>query len=165
MKKSIPTQQTPENIAAVLHLLAETPKRLATLASSAPPEVLEQPLAPGERTPTEVLAHLVNTEAVTTGAILLALLKQTPLLPKLHPERDLGKLLRHDADTFTELLIYFSYRRKVLLRILSGLTKEQWSRKVREEGKQRQESVYWRARAQALHELDHLTDLDTKLPR
>jgi ribosomal 50S subunit-associated protein YjgA (DUF615 family) len=34
---------------------------------------------------------------------------------------------------------------------------------VREEKKQRQESVYWKARGQALHELEHLQDLELKL--
>lgn len=164
-KKTIPTEQTAENIAAVLDLLAETPKKLAAMAASIPPDVLTQPLAPGERTPTEVLAHLVNTEALTAESITLALLQKTPLLPKLHAERDLGKLLRHDQDTFNELLAYFTYRRKVLLRVLDGLSEKQWSRQVREEGKQRQESVYWRARGQALHELDHLDDLESKLPQ
>ena len=34
---------------------------------------------------------------------------------------------------------------------------------IREEGKQRKESVYWRARTLALHELEHITDLERKL--
>ncbi|MEJ2758339.1 MAG: DinB family protein, partial [Anaerolineales bacterium] len=152
-KKSISTEQTDANIAAVLAQLAETPQQLAAMAASVLPEALTRPLAPGERTPTEVMAHLVNTEALNTQAIILALLIKVPLLPKLHAERNLGKLLRHDRDSFEELLAYFTYRRKVLLRVLDGLSEKQWSRQVREEGKQRQESVYWRARGQALHEL------------
>lgn len=163
MKKTIPTEQTAENIAAVLSLLADTPQQLVAIAQSVPPEALTRPLAPGERTPTEVMAHLVNSEALNTEAILLALLIKTPLLHKLHAERDLGKLLRHDQDSFDELLAYFTYRRKVLLRVLDGLNEKQWTRTVQEEGKKRQESVYWRARGQALHELDHLNDLEAKL--
>jgi hypothetical protein len=36
---------------------------------------------------------------------------------------------------------------------------------IREAGKKRKESVYWRARALAMHELDHLTDLQNKLTK
>ena len=32
-----------------------------------------------------------------------------------------------------------------------------------EEGKQRKETVYWRARTIAMHELDHIGDLENKL--
>jgi hypothetical protein len=49
------------------------------------------------------------------------------------------------------------------LRVLSGLKEHDWSRCVREEGKQRRESVYWRARTIAMHELDHVGDLERKL--
>jgi hypothetical protein len=62
-------------------------------------------------------------------------------------------------------MVYFGLRRTVLLRVLASLTEEKWSRCIREEGKQRKESVYWRARGQALHELEHLQDLETKLNR
>jgi len=53
----------------------------------------------------------------------------------------MGKLLRFDLLGYSELLAYFIIRRKVLLRVLSGLKEKDWSRAVREEGKQRKESV------------------------
>ncbi len=40
--------------------------------------------------------------------------------------------------------------------------KKRWSRVVRETRKQRKESVYWRARSLALHELEHIRDIDQK---
>jgi hypothetical protein len=49
--------------------------------------------------------------------------------------------------------------------VLSGLKDAGWARCVREEGKQRKESVYWRARTIAMHELDHLADLESKLTK
>lgn len=163
MQKAISTDLTPENILAVLTLLEESPGKLARLAENLSPEQLKLPLGPGERSISGILVHLLHCEALTAGSITLALLKPEPLLHKLHPERDLGKLLRLDQFSYPELLAYFSFRRKVLLTLLQSLTGKQWARPVREEGKQRQESVYWRARGQALHELDHLDDIESKL--
>ena len=85
------------------------------------------------------------------------------MLTDIHAERDLGRLLRFDLLAFAELLAYFRLRRTILLRVLATLTEESWSRCIREAGKQRKESVYWRARGIALHELEHLQDLEIKL--
>ena len=49
------------------------------------------------------------------------------------------------------------------MNILASLNEKQWARTLREKGKKRQESVYWRARSQALHELEHLEDIESKL--
>jgi hypothetical protein len=60
-------------------------------------------------------------------------------------------------------MAYFKLRRTVLLHVLASLTEEQWSRSIREAGKKRKESVYWRARTIAMHELEHLSDIESKL--
>ena len=128
-------------------------------------EKLHEPLGKGERSFIETLAHLLNCEARASEAIYMALLAKEPTFPQIHPERDLGKLLRYDLMDFRELLAYFKFRRAALLRVLSSLNESQWSRVIREEGKQRKESVYWQARGQALHELEHLLDLESKLDK
>jgi len=163
MKKAISTDQTPANIANVMEVLTESPARLDALSKSVPAEKFRQPLGKGERTLTEVLAHMINGEAISSEMIYQALLVKEPLFADIHPERDWGKLLRFDLLDFAELVAYFKIRRRVLLRVLSALKEEGWSRCVREEGKRRKESVYWRARTIAMHELDHLGDLESKL--
>lgn len=163
MKKTITTEQTPENIARVMVALTECPVRLEALVRSIPAGKLSQPFGKGERTPVEVLAHMLNGEAISSEMIYQALLVNEPSFANIHPERDMGKLLRFNELEFSELLAYFKIRRKVLLRVLSALKEKDWSRVVREEGKQRRESVYWRARTIAMHELDHLEDLEGKL--
>ena len=163
MKKTISTDFTKTNIAKVMELLSEAPGQLENLSQGLTSEQLGQPLGAGERSFTENLAHLIHTEARSSDAIYMALLLDQPLLPDIHAERQWGKLLRFDLLPFSELLAYFKLRRAVLLRVLSGLTDDAWTRSIREPGKKRQESVYWRARGLALHELDHLTDLQTKL--
>ena len=165
MKKQISTDLTDSNIKEVLRLLAETPARLESLSKGLSPEQLHKPLGSGERSFTEALAHLIHCEAITAESIYLALLKDEPFIANIHAERDLGKLLRFDLLPFSELLAYFKVRRTVLLRVLESLNEEKWSRCIRENGKQRKESVYWRARGQALHELEHLLDLESKLSK
>jgi hypothetical protein len=128
-------------------------------------ERLSQPLGSGERSFTEDLAHLIHSEARFSEAIYLALLADEPTFPDIHSERQWGRLLRFDLLPFSDLLAYFKLRRHVLLRVLASLTEEQWARTIREEGKKRQESVYWRARSLAMHELEHLSDLQSKLEK
>lgn len=163
MKKQISTEQTDSNIKGVLELLSETPAKLIRLGKNLSNRKLHEPLGRRERSFVEVLAHLVNCEARTLEAITLALLAKEPLFVRIHPERDLGKLLRYDQIPFDELLLYFTFRRTVLLKVLSSLKESQWSRVVREERKKRKESVYWQARGLALHELEHLQHIESAL--
>ena len=163
MKKAVSTDLTKANIAKVKELLADVPRQLESMSKLLSEDQLRQPLGAGERSFTEDLAHLIHTEARSSEAIYLALLLEEPLVPDIHPERQWGNLLRFDLLSFHELFGYFNLRRTVLLRVLTSLTDEQWRRSIREPGKKRQESVYWRARAIAMHELEHLADLKNKL--
>jgi len=146
-------------------MLAETPNELERLSKRLSDKQLHEPLGKGERSFTEALAHIVNCEALTAESIYLALLANEPTLVRIHAERDLGKLLRFDQLPFSELMAYFKVRRKVLLSVLEPLTPAKWSRCIKEEKKARKESVYWRARGQVLHELEHLEDLEKKLSK
>lgn len=163
MNKILSTDQTPENISKILEILTETPKKLEALSKGLSKEQLTQPLGKGERSFTEDLTHLINGEARSSEMIYQALLSHEPLFADIHPDRDWGKLTRFDLLDFSDLLVYFKTRRKILLRVLSGLKEAEWSRAVREEGKKRKESVYWRARTIVMHELDHVGDLEKKL--
>ena len=161
--KKISTDQTPANIAKIIEILTETPQKLEALSTSLKAAQLLQPLGEGERSFTQDLAHLLNGEARTSEMIYQALLSKEPLFADVHPDRHLGKLLGFELLDFNDLLAYFKLRRAILLRVLSSLKEADWSRSVREEGKQRKETVYWRARTIAMHELDHIGDLENKL--
>ena len=163
MKKSISTDLTSTNIASVLENLAASSGRLEALTKSLPKAKWNQPLGKDERSPTEILAHLLHSEARSAEMIYQALLVDEPYFADLHSERDWGKLLRFELLDFAELMAYFKTRRKVLLRVLSELTEAQWARSIQEEGKKHKESVYWRARSLALHEVEHVDDLESKL--
>lgn len=158
--KKLTTEPSKANIAAALQILREAPNRLAAATQGKSDEELQQPFAEGERSAVEVLAHIVNSEARTSEAIYLALLTNEPLLVDVHSQRDWGKLVRHDLIPFSELLVYFSLRRRVMLSVLHSLKESQWLRVVREENKQRKESVYLMARSLALHDLDHVEEIE-----
>jgi hypothetical protein len=159
MPKAISTQLTQPNIEAVLALLSQTPGRLTFLSQQLPPEQLTRPLAAGERSFADNVAHLLHCESRTAEAITLALLLDEPLVLAIHPERQVGKLWRLDELSPADLLTYFALRRTILLKILNGLTPAEWERAIQPEGKKRLESVFWLARALALHEEEHLADL------
>ena len=164
MKKLISTEQNNANIARVIELLADTPAKLEKLSQTFPdPAGLRQPLRPGGRSFSQILAHLLNCEARCAEAITLALLEHEPLLVSIHPERQLAKLLQLELLPFSDLLTYFKLRRAILLNVLITLTEEQWARTIREADKQRRESVYLQARSQTLHEFDHLAEIGERL--
>ena len=163
MKKLISTDVTEPNIARILDLLSDTSRKLENLLSRFCDEQFGKPLGTGERSVTENLAHILHCEALSSEFIYLALMKNDVTFNDIHPEREYGKLLRYDLFDFKSLLDYFKFRRTVLLRVLNSLKFEQWSRSISEEGKKRRESVYWRARTIALHELEHINDIERKL--
>jgi len=163
MKKPIPTEQTPDTINRVLDLLRQAPDRLEGLCAGLSDDAPARPHGPGQRSVAEIVAHLINAESRSNEAIVLALALSGPQLPALHAERHYGALMRHDRMPLADNLAYFRYRRAVLMRLLESLKEKQWARVIREEGKQRQESVYWRARAMALHEAEHLDEIASRV--
>ncbi len=163
MKPSISTQTTPTNIQAVLALLEVSPHEFERFGLLLPDAEHTSPLGEGQRSLVQDLAHVINSDEISSQAIYLALLLDEPLLHDIHSERDWGQLLRRDLFPFSDLIAYFKLRRAVLLRVLQSLNEAQWHRTIREEGKQRRESVYWRARVIALHEADHIADLERRI--
>jgi hypothetical protein len=160
MKKTISTEITESNIIQVVDLLSGIQKKLESLRSRFSNEQCTKSLGEGERSLTENLAHLLHCEAISSEFIYLAILKEGALFNNIHPEREYGKLLRFELFPFSTLVEYFIFRRTVLLRALSSLKPEQWIYNLSETGKKRKESVYWRARSMALHELEHLNDIE-----
>jgi hypothetical protein len=158
-KKSVSTDLTKENVERVLEMLDGAGARLERYRKSHTGGQLTKPLGSGQRSPVQVLAHILNCEARTSETIYLALLQKEPQVVVVHPERDWGKLMHYDDLPFAELVAYFKFRRAVLMRVLRELPQAKWSRAVRWPGKQRLESVYWQARGLAMHEEEHLVEL------
>ncbi len=160
MKKTLSTELTKANVTQVLALLASTPEKLERVSQPFTVAQLSQPIRAGERSPTEILAHLLHCEARAAEAIYSALLVREPLMIAIHSERQFGKLVRYDLLPFSDLRAYFIVRRTMLMRVLASLTEAQWARTLRENSKKRHESVYWQARSLAMHELEHLIEME-----
>lgn len=68
MKKSISTELTKANIVKVTAMLGETAGKLQDLSQSLTDEQIDRPLAPGERSLSEELAHLLHCEVRSAHA-------------------------------------------------------------------------------------------------
>ncbi len=161
--KSQGTQSSDQGIAILLELLAATPYRLRSLSANLTPAQLTTPLGAGERSFKRDLTHLIYCAERATIPIYYALLCDEPLMPRIHAERQWGKLLGYERFDLPELMAYFDFGRRALLSVLRGSKREQWERAVQPEGKRRTESVYFAARGLCLHEVEHLEDLARKL--
>ena len=69
MKTNISTQVTDANKAAILPILESTPGKLDALGTPLSSDARRTPLAVGERSLTEDLAHLINGEARSSEMI------------------------------------------------------------------------------------------------
>jgi len=165
LHKRLTTQPSAERIALILKVLEATPERLRELSSGLTEADLTTPLGAGERSFKRDLTHLIYCAERGADPIHHALLLQDACMPRIHAERDWGALMRYDAFDIPELMAYFSFRRRALLRILSELSPQQWELTVRREGVKRVESIYYSARGLCVHERDHLEDLARKLGR
>jgi Zn-dependent M16 (insulinase) family peptidase len=86
-------------------------------------------------------------------------------LPLEHAEQILEEIRRNGNRFASQRASDYLTKRFALEDKIRTLSDEQWKRSIHENGKKRQASVYWRARALAMHELDHLTDLQNKISR
>ena len=163
LEKRLKTKSSDARIELALAHLAAGPKRLRNLAAGLTQAELTTPLGEAERSFKRDLTHLCYCAERGADPIHHALLLDLPFMPRIHAERDWGKLMRYESFQIAELLAYYDFRRRALMRILRGLSRAQWERSVRREGVKRQESVYYAARGLCLHELDHLEDLASKL--
>ncbi len=163
LHKRLTTTPSDERIALVLQILEAAPASLKALGFELTDAESELPLGPGERSFKRDLTHLIYCAERGTIAIYYALAADEPVMPRVHAERQWGKLLRYEAFDLEALFAHFRFNRRALLNVLRGLKPRQWERAIQPEGKKRTESVYYSARGICLHEYGHLEDLTDKL--
>jgi len=162
-KKQIPTAFSEAAVSNALGILESTPSALKEISSNISEEGFAEPIIPGKRSFKETLHHFLNIEALNYVTIYPALLIEKPKVYGLHAERDLGKLRLYEDFTRDELLTSFELERRKTLNFLKALKKGDWLRQIIEGGKSRQETIYWRTRALALHDYTHLLILRFQL--
>ena len=165
LHKRLATAASAELIETLLGVLATTPTRLRDLSENLSDEALTRPLGEGERSFKRDLTHIIYCAERGTIPIYYALTAKEPLMPRIHAERQWGKLLRYESFALPDLFAYFTFNRRALLNVLHGLTPQQWERTTQPEGKKRGESVYYAARGLCVHEYGHLEDLTGKMEK
>ena len=165
LHKRLTTTPSSELIEIVLDVLAATPARLRDLSEDLSDQALTRPLGEGERSFKRDLTHLIYCAERGTIPIYYALAANEPFMPRIHAERQWGKLLRYESFGLPDLFAYFTFNRRALLNVLHRLTPQQWERTAQPEGKKRSESVYYAARGLCVHEYGHLEDLTGKMEK
>jgi hypothetical protein len=155
------TKATRTNIQKILALLEEFPQRIASLTVNLDNERLHTPLVEEEWSLVEILAHLRCCEEVWANTIYTMLALDDPELAEVHP-RQWAKVVKYDRLDFRISFRVFHLRRRELLEVLLGLPVEAWLRTGVIKG--RQHSVYSQARRLALHEADHLEQIEALIP-
>jgi hypothetical protein len=78
------------------------------------------------------------------------------VLYPLHAEKDFDRLNLFIGLQSNELLEAFRLERRKSLNFFKSLKKSDWFKQLKEEGKTREETIYWRARGLAIHDFTHV---------
>lgn len=148
---------TPAGIEKFLALLAETPDRMTVLTHGLDDAHLRMAPGPGEWSIVDILSHLRSCADVWGGIIAAMLSDNEPALEEIHP-RTWQKKAGYEKFPFNESLRQFMTQRQELLGQLRCLSFEQWERGA-VIGKRRH-TVFNQARRMALHEQDHLGQIE-----
>jgi len=151
---------TASGIDAVLSILNETPGRLGNLIMAFDGRHRYKP--PGIKTwsVAEILAHLRACADIWTFSIYAMLTEEKPSLPDIN-ERKWAKVTSYARLPIGISLQAFTFQREGLLRVLKPLPKDGWehSSMILE----REHTVFSQARRMALHEQDHLEQIEDLL--
>ena len=148
---------TTAEIENVLHLLAETPRRLSTMCRSLSHTQLQHKPDDKSWSANDILAHLRACADVWGDSIEAMLAQDKPALPHLSPRTYIRKTDYPQLD-FHESLPAFAQQRCQLLNMLNNLERADWSRAAMI--KERQHTIFTQARRMAHHEITHCEQLE-----
>lgn len=155
-KKEIPTAFSELALTNIFVILESTPIYLTSIAKHFDDKSALEPIIEGKRSFKETLIHLLNIEGLHYTTIYPAYLLHKPIVYPLHAERDFDRLRLFTDFTLHELLEAFCLERRKSLHFLKSLKESDWSRQLIEANKAREETIYWRARALAIHDFTHV---------
>ena len=158
----MPKKITEDQIESYMQTLIDTPGRLAALTEGMTEEQLSAAPAPGEWSLAEILAHLRGCADVWGYSIYAMFILDNPELADIHA-RTWAQKMGYAKLTFAENFTAFQVGRENLARILAGLSFEQWGRTSRFSGKVNTHTIFSQTMRMALHERDHLQQIETML--
>lgn len=155
----MPKKVTEAGIKEYLQVLSETPVRIAAATSGHDETRLRTPPAPGEWSAVQVLSHLKSSADVWAYSIYAMLTLDNPQLADIHP-RAWAKIQQYEKATFAETFLAFEAERKNLLRVLHGLSFEDWDRTCTFIGKVNTFTIFGQTMRMAMHDLDHCQQIE-----
>ena len=151
---------TPDEIEKYLKLLAETPRRIASVSRGIENAQLQRRIEKEPWSVNDILAHLRSCADVWGKTIQEMLIKDNPTLPYVHPRQWIKKTNYPELD-FHISLQAFTSQRKGLLKLLKNLALEDWSRTSMI--KRREHTVFTQVRRMATHENVHCEQIQEML--
>jgi len=148
------------DIQEILTTLSDTPRQLVSLIASLEESHLYT--KPGEKTGSaaEILAHLRSCADVLTFSIYTMLTEERPIFPDIN-ERKWAKVTSYARIPIALSLQAFTFQREELMRVLRPLPFEGWERVALT--LEREYTVFSQARRMALHEQDHIEQMQQLL--
>jgi hypothetical protein len=160
----MPKIATEAQIKIHLQTLTETPSRLLACSAGLDETRLKTAPASDAWSVVEHLAHLRGAADVWSFSIYAMLTTDKPQLAYLHP-REWAKRQKYTKLSFAENFEAFKIGRDNLLRILTGLSMEEWGRSATITGKVNTFTVFGETLRMASHEADHCQQLQTMRER
>jgi hypothetical protein len=155
---------TSAGIEQVLALLAETPRRMASLTADLDQAQLHTPPDQASWSVNTILAHLRSCADVWGKSILAMIAQDNPTLRYVSPRTRMRKT-DYVEQEFHRSLLAFTKQRADLLASLNSLSNEGWSRAAIFTGtvRGRDQTVFSYALRIAEHELQHLEQFESIL--
>ncbi|MEZ4661883.1 MAG: DinB family protein [Caldilineaceae bacterium] len=156
----------PVEIAKYLKILEDTPVRIATATQGCTEEELHSKSAAEGWSANDILAHLRACVDVWGKDMRTMLNEDTPRFRHLSPRTWLRKTSYPELP-FYESFAAFTQARAELLALLRNLSLTDWSRAaiVKQNGKERTQTVFTRARQMAMHEEAHCAQIEALFKR
>ena len=147
--------------AELLALLVAAPQRIASLTEGLSSPQLHEPLASGEWSLNEILAHLRACADMWGGYIAQIITHDHPTLRVMNPRTWIEKT-DYREQAFRTSLQAFTTQRNELLALLKPLPPEDWQRSatVTGAGKPLELSVWSYANRLAIHERAHVNAVE-----
>jgi hypothetical protein len=143
-----------------LNLLNQTSRRLTKATKGFEKTRLKTRTKEQPWSVNDILAHLRSCADVWGGSIAAMLAEQKPTIPDRHPRQWVRKT-NYPKLSFPESFKAFVAQRKKLLKVLKGLSFEDWSRAGIIKG--REHTVFTQVRRMALHEQVHCEQIESLL--
>lgn len=151
---------TPAEIEKCLKLLTELPQRIAKATDGIDEAHLQFKADEKTWSVNDILAHLRSCADVWGDSVEAMLAEDNPKVPYRHPRQWIKKTNYLDLS-FQESFQAFQVQRKEFLKVLKGLSFAAWSRGATIKG--REHTVFTQVRRLALHESEHVEQIESLL--